>query len=170
MTPPADKPMDRSEAVERTRLVRQRQDNDCTVAAVAMATGQKYEAVMSSAIFSLVFAAGETPSLRHVDEYLIEHGYAQQKLFRYTAGGRKLRSPWPPRPWAPIHICDVQTSRSHAVVMLVDGRVLDPLDDKPRVLSDYAEVNSVCGLFLARAVLAMDEELRKAAGSGKEKP
>jgi len=100
-------------------------------------------------------------------DYLWRHGFAWQQVFPFEprracpadvsmSEWRKLhgRTPWPPSPWAEAHLCQVETSQSHAVVMLADGRVLDPLDPSPRRLSDYGRTMNVRAVFDCRPAAA----------------
>jgi hypothetical protein len=74
--------------------------------------------------------------------YLTENGYAIQTKYRCIYGNAH-REEWPARPWAPVHIMCVSAGQSHATVLLGDGTVLDPLYDAPRLVTDYAKVESI---------------------------
>lgn len=93
-------------------------------------------------------------------DFLWRHGFAWQQVYPSHPEGNKDpsvdmavrralygRKPWPPSPWAPAHLCQVQTSMSHAVVMMADGMVFDPLDRAPRTLADYSRVMNVRGIW-----------------------
>jgi len=82
--------------------------------------------------------------------FLREHGYAIQHRWRspYTvAYDCPVHEPWPCEPWADVHIVVVQTSQSHAMVMLRDGTILDPMTPEPRRLSNYGKVESITAIY-----------------------
>ena len=83
--------------------------------------------------------------------YLRDMGYAVQLRYRSpytTAYGQPLHEPWPCEPWADVHICSVESpAGAHAIVLLRDGTVLDPMTPEPRRLSDYAKVESITAVW-----------------------
>ena len=94
---------------------------------------------------------GTTKGITYLDvsQMLHEGGYWGQLRYKWYFHN-KQREVWPPEPWAPLHYCEVVVNNgsggSHAVVMLEDGSVLDPLTTETRRLSDYEKVNLVIGL------------------------
>ena len=128
-------------------LVRQKEANGCIVAALAMLTGKSYDEVRADHIFSGLAEEAKGCSFREVEEYLFRHGLAWQEVYRCGPPGNTMKSVWPPEPWADAHICEVQTGQAHAVVLLRDGTVLDPLHDEPKRLTDYAQVYSVRAVY-----------------------
>lgn len=87
------------------------------------------------------WSVGGGMSTYHLDRALYAHGFFKQS--RYRAWGHDLTVPF-----APIHYAIVRqpSNNHHFVVMLRDGRVLDPLADHPRRLTQWVEVLQVCGL------------------------
>jgi hypothetical protein len=89
--------------------------------------------------------------LRGVDEYLTEAGYAVARLYRWRSffigGSAPLREPWPPEPFGEIHVCEVEVYEAaptyHFVVMVADGKCLDPLTPDPKRLADYFRVLNI---------------------------
>lgn len=81
------------------------------------------------------------------EAYLSARGYAVQQVSHDYIPEDKLITPWPPQPWAPIHVCDVWAMGPHAVVMLHDGTVLDPNDTGMKSLSQYHRVYAVQGVW-----------------------
>lgn len=81
------------------------------------------------------------------DEYLAQRGYAIQYQRHEYRPRFLLRASWPPKPWAPIHVADVFDQGLHAVVVLQDGRVMDPSDRKRRALGEYHRVFGMCGVW-----------------------
>lgn len=93
-------------------------------------------------------------------DFLYRHGFAYQRIWKHHPGpvvkaeqnweeiyAERGRKPWPPEPWALAHLCTVETSQYHCVVMLRDGTVLDPATSDPKRLSDYKSVAQVWGLY-----------------------
>lgn len=79
-----------------------------------------------------------------VDHVLQRHGYWRQRTYRAWETAEN----WPPEPFAPIHVGQVQqpSGNAHFVVMLEDGTVLDPLrDGPPHGLGVYEDVLNVAG-------------------------
>lgn len=118
-------------------VILQKHAHGCCAAALAMVTGQTYDEVAA--------AYTEDLSMRglsqfHMEHYLVEHGYCWAKKTLYDPNNKK-RAAWPPAPFGNIHICEVAMSGgSHAVVMLADGMVLDPMTTEVKRLTDYEEV------------------------------
>ena len=155
------------------RLVRQLDDDGCIVASLAMVTGCTYLDIKHEIP---EFEQREGLNFRHVDDFLHRHGYAWQTIFAHMPPGNTKRDPWPPAPWADVHLAEVEmpSGNYHSVVMLADGRVLDPLTEAPRRLSDYPKVASVRAVYRAMPIIprrkgiyigapacfALEEELR----------
>lgn len=151
------------------RHVRQGHTFGCVLASLAMIGGETYAEVAAQYPWVLERDGGcdlDTVSF----DYLWRHGFAMQVVYPTEPRGacpsdisvsewrkRYGRKPWPPAPWALAHLCQVETSQSHAVIMLADGSVLDPLDERPRRLADYARVMNVRGVFDIAAPLSPRE-------------
>ncbi len=122
--------------------VRQEHPTGCMVAATAMIAGVSYTTV---AEWITRFHGDNCITQHDADEYLCEHGFAVARKYRTVNGVE--RNVWPPEPFGTVHLCLVTchgaNGRGHAVVMLHDGTVLDPLSPEPRRLSDYAGVSNV---------------------------
>lgn len=121
------------------RLVRQRLARDCEVAAVAMILGKTYEEVVAP------YEMTEDRAKNFVPEHEFgKHRIAWCRIYKSWGGE------WPPKPFAEVHYCSVEVNDpspcSHAVVMLANGDVLDPLTDERKRLTDYAKVNFVAGI------------------------
>jgi hypothetical protein len=128
--------------------VPQEDSRGCCVACIAMVTGKTYQEV--KAWFEMDFNDRGT-SQHGIEEYLVEHGYtwARKTLYRHN---NQQRTPWPPEPFADVHICEVAGTSSHAVVLLRDGTVLDPLTPEPKRLTDYEKV------YYVAAITRLDKE------------
>lgn len=157
------------------RLVRQEHDWGCGVAALAMVTGQTYDEVRTWILDHRVYAVmgqEEAPAdwlAQHgvtqyvLDWYLGEHGFAWRRLYRAWVAADS----WPPKPFAPVHVAQViqPSGMAHFVVLTADGRVLDPMSDAPRTLSDWERINFVQGFWspAARASDGLAERVRALA-------
>lgn len=150
-------------------LVRQEDANGCVVAAAAMLLDVSY--AEAKALVHPWHRPGEKGiDIRMVDDLLTERGYAVARRHEHFHALACHRADWPPTPWAERHLCEVislSNSGSHAVVMLGDGRVLDPwwgeietLTRYPRVLS-VASVHRVAPSPIAEAILSPDDPRRR---------
>lgn len=127
--------------------VRQTHSRGCGPAALAMITGVPYKQVCAD--FGLDFDK-EGIDYRRLDAWLIDKGWSLARLYpndyRYQP-----RQPWPPLPFAWLHICNVEVAENspvhHFVVMLNSGSCLDPLCDERKRLSDYYKVYNVAGVY-----------------------
>jgi hypothetical protein len=135
-----------------TDLVRQEHDYGCGIASLAMVTGDTYDNVRGWLLANWP-GGTQTPdewlTKRGIhkgiaDYYLAAHGY----VWRTVYSGWKL-APWPPEPFAPVHLACVQqpSNNSHYVVMRSDGAVLDPLDGEHKRLTDWPSVYNVQGIW-----------------------
>lgn len=112
-----------------------------------MITGKSYAEVKAG--FSdrdWVSEAGGVPCAVAGFAYLAEHGFAVAPKYRHYYPLATDRELWPVEPFADIHICTVMTNRSHAVIMLNDGAVLDPNLETVMRLSDYSRVDMIAGV------------------------
>lgn len=144
--------------------VKQEDVMGCVPACLAMLTGKTYKEVANFLIPKLgwwdgaEYRIGISNFSEHGVEmigqglrFLTDNGYAVQQKNSSAYANYDQVANWPPAPWAPAHLCMVSTSQSHAVVMLADGTVLDPLSPEPRRLSDYSAVQVVIGVFRVAA-------------------
>lgn len=121
----------------RVEWVGQEDANGCGIACCAMLAGMRYTDVARD------FEGVDKRSHVDYDQWLTEHGYALARRYRWWLG--KERDTWPPAPWAEVHLAEVLVpgfiGGSHMVVLLGDGRVLDPLSwQNIRRLQDYEKV------------------------------
>lgn len=127
------------------QIVRQEDFCGCVIACMAMVLGRSYESIKGE-----VGDPGNGFAYVTWKEYLGRHGYAVQMFFRYDPLTRSERVGWPLKPWTDVHFCAVDGgygAGSHLVVLLRDGRVLDPMSDEPRMLSDYSGISYMAGLY-----------------------
>lgn len=128
--------------------VQQKHSQGCLVAALAIVLGLEYDEALS-----ILEPSGNEPDWRHgftfvdFDNALVERGWAVARKFRWLRGNIE-RQPWPPAPWANVHLALVRCTEntSHAVILLRDGTVMDPLASSPRKLTDYVSVDNVAAL------------------------
>lgn len=130
------------------RYVKQRESNDCGVAALAMACDMTYEEAAASAWTDR--SEGLNDDL--VKDFLFRHDWAWQDRNPniWRGGGYVKLQPWPPAPFANTHICFVEaTAGWHYCVLDFDGRVRDPFNQERQSLAhpDYKRIAGVCGLF-----------------------
>lgn len=115
------------------------------VATCAMLLGISYDEAL--ALFPVDPDANHGFCDLFLENILVELGYAIGRKYQFNIAVGDLRDPWPPKPWAAIHWCQVRSDTGHhAVVMIGDGSVLDPACEFPRRLSDYLEVNFVASV------------------------
>ena len=79
-----------------------------------------------------------------------------QFMGRFSPTGAVPRVPWPPEPFGDVHLCEVTVQQdspvNHFVVMLQNGRVLDPLTPERKRLSDYHRVLSVAAVIPTKGI------------------
>jgi hypothetical protein len=115
-----------------------------------MLLGWTYEAALEATRpYWDAHGPGITPTV--VDRVLAEEGRATRTIYRHRSHRLTDLVHWPPAPIAPIGYAHVMVAASspgsHLVVLLGDGRVLDPLISEPRRLSDYHRVYCVAGVY-----------------------
>jgi len=129
--------------------ISQKDSHGCAVACMAMVSGHSYDYVRDFYSAKDFSKAG----LTHFDyvEFFVEHGISiNWKWPGYQAKGlNKKRDPWPCKLWAEINIVKVMTlaQTSHAIVVLKDGTVFDPLDPLIPTLSAYKEITQIIGIY-----------------------
>jgi hypothetical protein len=147
--------LDKAEAIVATqcRMVKwvgQQHKNGCMAAVAAMILGLDYDAGVN--VLTDNPAILETSAFGYftLESQLADRGYAIGRKYAMTQPGNKPRAIWPPEPWADVHWCEVMAGAAsgyaHAVVMLGDGTILDPMSPEPRRLSDYEKVNFVAAV------------------------
>lgn len=133
------------------QLILQKHPFGCGHAALAMLTGKGYEEIVAE-------FPGVDPTLRglkvtEIDIYAAINGMAVLRLFSESRNsiGEKTTTPWPPAPFAQVHLCLVDVTENspcaHWVVMLADGAVLDPTTTERKSLFDYHRIMNVAGIY-----------------------
>lgn len=130
---------------------------ECGIACMAMVMGVSLDD--SRAAFDRVYPGarakgrGVTEGITNteIDIVLAECGYAVSRLYCGTKDNR--RDPWPPEPFADLHIAQVAMSNGgHFVVLLRDGTVLDPQHGVTRIDDPrYGAVQNVAAVVPLRA-------------------
>jgi hypothetical protein len=132
------------------RLVYQAEKSGCVLAAVATATGLSYAEVRQYVDLSHDFTENGT-YLSVAASILDRLGYAVQTRYRNDPRlGGAPRDPWPSEPWADVILCEVTNLPNrgqHAVVLLTDGRVLDPWWGVVQGLHRYPAVHSMTAVY-----------------------
>lgn len=130
----------------------QPETNGCGIAAIAMATATPYAEVRRRLVMSadLSGATGQGVDVGQIDDLLGALGFAWQARYAHCHRLRAPRNPWPCEPWADVHLCMVRNlsdSSGHFVVLLRDGRVLDPWWGVVGGLHRYPQVYSIKALY-----------------------
>jgi hypothetical protein len=134
------------------RHVKQEDERGCAIASLAMVLGLSYKATAKR--FNIPRSGS---SYYKWMEVLAQSGWSYQMLWKTDQLTSRAREIWPPEPWAPVHLCQIQTPLgAHMVVMKHDGAILDPAlphsDIEPFRLdiTHYTSVDYVAGLFRVR--------------------
>ena len=131
-----------------TRHVQQEDALGCQIACAAMIVGCSYAEARE------VIApnwSGELPPGRfEVEAFIKSRGWDVINNREHFYDFRRSEGdgfPWPPSPFAELHLVSVRTISvnfySHAVVMLRDGSILDPDVQEPNTMADYPLVLQV---------------------------
>lgn len=147
--------MPRRWIVSGPELVLQKHDYGCGIASLAMLTGDTYDGIRAWILDhwqnqimghesndSWLTKSGVTGPV--LDWFLAQHGYVWRKVY---SGWRP--DPWPPAPFAPVHVAQVvqPSGMAHFVVVTETGDVLDPASGAPRSLTDWQQINYVQGVW-----------------------
>ena len=147
------------------KYVKQRNEIDCGIAALAMACDLSYERVAGALVMAqgTVFSLADAVQPEGVNDDIVKawlrmNGWAWQEKTRnvWIKGAFLPLHPWPPQPFATSHICFVEATRGwHYCAMDALGRVFDPWNEARHSLdhTDYKRVSSVLGLFKVRRKL-----------------
>jgi len=131
------------------RLVYQPESCGCVLAAVATIVGKSYRDVRHRVGMDHDYTKqGSHMGIAY--ELLAEFGYAIQLRYRNNQRLNAPREEWPCSPWADLHIAEVRNladTTMHAVVVLRDGRVLDPWWGVVDGLHRYPRVLNIAGVF-----------------------
>lgn len=130
------------------KYVKAESDTGCIVACLAMVTGQTYKKVLKG-LQEYWNIEGHLNGVNDetFEAYLAARGYAVQYINHDYIPEERLLKPWPIKPFAPVHICDVYAEDMHGVVMLNDGRIYDPHNKRIRSLNEYSRVYSIAGIW-----------------------
>jgi hypothetical protein len=139
------------------RFVFQPEKSGCGVAALAMVSGKTY--LEARQYFTLERDFSETGMYdSELQEALVANGFAIQYFRRFESRlGGSERSPWPMAPVSNMAICQVKNLRDshwHYVVLLRDGRVLDPTFGVIQGLHRFPEVSNVVAIYRVPAKVA----------------
>lgn len=101
------------------KYIAQKSDWDCGVAALAMAVEESYDTILNDICGPSGFPLNEL----YVYDWCLKNGWAWQLMYvnrprhesekpegEYSSGYCR-RDPWPPKPFAPSHICMVEATR-----------------------------------------------------------
>jgi hypothetical protein len=143
-------------------FVYQEEESGCGIAAVAMATRQSYRDVrrllsMAKDLSDERFGV----DVEQIDNLLDALGFAWQTRYLNEARLAMQRDPWPCAPWADVHLCHVRSlsdAGHHYVVMIRDGRVLDPWWGVIQGLHRYPSVHSIKAVYRVDPVVAATPE------------
>ncbi len=145
-----------TERIPTPRYVAQPNGYGCAIACVAMIVDKTYDEMEAWFVDQgLARSRLERGITDHIwREALAVLGYVHVQRFQCNAFTNRCdRDPWPPEPFAPLHIACVEVATgmtgSHAVVMLGDGSVLDPYDRSRNTLTHpgYRGVAQVVGIW-----------------------
>lgn len=138
-------------SVRQIEWVQQQHQYGCMAAVCAMLLGTDYLTAAG------MMTNGDPDRFEHsatsyflLESILVNHGYAVARKYKVTQPGNQQRETWPVEPWSDVHWCEVMAGASsgyaHAVVLLRDGSVIDPMHAFPRRLSDYEAVNFIAAV------------------------
>lgn len=131
------------------RYVRSQLPCSCVIATLAMLTEQPFSKVLKG-LKNFWVSEGQFNGIGDAvfESYLAQRGYAIRKVNHEYEPMCILRKEWPPKPpFAERNAADVFDQGMHAIVVLEDGRVLDPNDRKKRSLADYERVYSISSVY-----------------------
>lgn len=127
------------------RYVKQEEKMGCGPACLAMVLGESYE--RSTCRFDRDFDK-KGLSNRRLDRMLAHLGYSVRRVFP------EKDKPWPPKPFAPVHIVRVRgygklraARVHHFVVMDWDGGIYDPDNASLTSLHSYRWTLDVTGIY-----------------------
>lgn len=133
-------------------FIYQPEENGCGIAAVAMATRRSYAEVRKLLLMSVDlsgFVLDDGVNVGQIDDLLEALGFAWQARYPNLYRLGTVRPEWPCAPWGDVHVCHVRSlsdSGGHFVVLLKDGRVLDPWWGVIGGLHRYPQVHSIKSL------------------------
>lgn len=129
-------------------FVPQREETDCVIACLAMVTGKTYDEVLEEFAEYWEECSEEGVGDNAFYQYLGQHGYLVQTFKHHYEPSRTQRTPWPPAPFAPVHVLGVDyMGDEHGIVMDKDGLIFDPYNDKITGLFEYPIVYEIVGIW-----------------------
>lgn len=131
------------------KLVIQPENCGCALAAVATVVGKTYAEVRQYIHMDRDFTQQGTYD-NEMLSLLEVFGYSYQSRSRWVSRLDAEREQWPCEPWADVHLCVVRNlpdTSYHMVVMLRDGRVLDPWWGVVQGLHRYSAVLSIHAVY-----------------------
>ena len=129
------------------KWVKQKHSRGCVIASLAVISGLTYDAVYESLKPAWIFNDKNGLDDDVLHSWLANNGYAWMEFNHEDFTTGLLRAEWPIKPFAPVHICTVLWEEMHAVVMLNDGKVLDPLSKARTSLDCYERIYDVTGIY-----------------------
>lgn len=133
-------------------FVYQPETNGCGVAVVAMVAGKSYFDVKQYINVQHDFECNGM-DVYVLDALLNRLGFLAETRHLHDSLLRTERAEWPCKPWTDLAICQVRNTRDsgwHYVVLLRDGRVLDPYWGVLQGLHRYPRVASIIGVHAMR--------------------
>jgi len=131
------------------RFVYQPENSGCCIAAVAMIVGKSYFDVKQLMNVEHDLSC-EGIHYHEWQDLLVDLGFASQFRSSWSPRLKDNRAVWPCAPWADLHFCEVINTRAsgqHSVVLLRDGRVLDPWWGVLQGLHRYPRVVSMTAVY-----------------------
>ena len=129
-------------------FVPQRGETDCVIACLAMVTGKPYDEVLEEFAGYWKDNSEEGVGDNAFYQYLGQHGYLVQTFKRLYEPSQTPRTPWPPAPFAPIHVLGVDyMGDEHGIVMDKDGLIHDPYNEGITGLFEYPIVYEIVGIW-----------------------
>lgn len=132
------------------RYIRQCEEWDCGIAALAMATAYSYERIAND----LRAAASKRKGLNedYLQNWPANNGFAWNLFRSYEPTEQRYtrRELWPLSPFAPSHIVQVDATRGpHFIAMDYMGEVFDPWSPARKTLShaDYKQIYWMMGIY-----------------------
>jgi hypothetical protein len=130
-------------------VVFQPEKSGCGIAAVAMVAEKTYAEVRQRCNMAHDFTV-DGMGQYEMEDLLIHYGFSYQIITKNHPRLGSAREVWPPAPWTELAIAQVRNlsnSGYHYVVLLKDGRVLDPWYGVIQGLHRYPDVLCVHGVF-----------------------
>jgi hypothetical protein len=132
------------------KFVYQEQPSGCFAATVAMLLGKSYFEVVRQYYNMSHDFTKQGSYLRQALEILDKHGgFSYQTRYKHYMPLSSQREDWP-ESWADIILCEVRNMRDsglHAVILLADGKVLDPHIGVIENVSLYPSVESMTAIY-----------------------